>query len=42
MALPFGTPLVSGVAITAGGLAFTGAMDAYLRAFEAKSGRELR
>jgi quinoprotein glucose dehydrogenase len=41
MAFPFGTPLVSGVAITAGGLAFTGAMDAYLRAFDARSGREL-
>jgi quinoprotein glucose dehydrogenase len=41
MALPFGTPLVSGVAITAGGLVFTGAMDAYLRAFDARSGREL-
>ena len=27
--------------ITAGGLAFTGAMDAYLRAFDAKSGAEL-
>ncbi|KRR13621.1 pyrroloquinoline quinone-dependent dehydrogenase [Bradyrhizobium valentinum] len=41
IALPFGTPLVSGVAITAGGLVFTGAMDAYLRAFDARSGREL-
>jgi quinoprotein glucose dehydrogenase len=41
IAFPFGTPLVSGVAITAGGLAFTGAMDAYLRAFDARSGREL-
>jgi quinoprotein glucose dehydrogenase len=41
IALPFGTPLVSGVAITAGGLVFTGAMDAYLRAFDAQSGREL-
>ena len=41
--IPFhwGTPLVSGVAITAGGLVFTGAMDAYLRAFDAKSGKEL-
>ena len=27
--------------ITAGGLVFTGAMDAYLRAFDAKSGEEL-
>jgi quinoprotein glucose dehydrogenase len=41
LALAFGTPLVSGVAITAGGLVFTGAMDAYLRAFDARSGREL-
>ncbi len=41
IAFPWGTPLVNGVAITAGGLAFTGAMDAYLRAFDAKSGREL-
>jgi quinoprotein glucose dehydrogenase len=41
MAFSWGTPLVSGVAITAGGLVFTGAMDAYLRAFDAKSGEEL-
>jgi quinoprotein glucose dehydrogenase len=41
IAFDFGTPLVSGVAITAGGLVFTGAMDAYLRAFDARSGREL-
>jgi quinoprotein glucose dehydrogenase len=41
IAFPFGTPLVSGVAITASGLVFTGAMDAYLRAFDARSGREL-
>jgi len=43
LGIPFhwGTPLVSGVAITAGGLVFTGAMDAYLRAFDAKSGKEL-
>jgi len=41
IALAFGTPLVNGVAITAGGLVFTGAMDAYLRAFDAKSGQEL-
>ena len=41
MAFSFGTPLVNGVAITAGGLVFTGAMDAYLRAFDAKSGEEL-
>ena len=36
---PFGTPLVNGVLVTAGGLVFTGAMDAYLRAFDAKTGR---
>jgi quinoprotein glucose dehydrogenase len=41
IAFNWGTPLVNGVAITAGGLAFTGAMDAYLRAFDAKSGQEL-
>ncbi|VIO76990.1 Quinoprotein glucose dehydrogenase [Bradyrhizobium ivorense] len=41
IALRTGTPLVNGVAITAGGLVFTGAMDAYLRAFDARSGREL-
>jgi quinoprotein glucose dehydrogenase len=41
MAFHWGTPLVSGVAITAGGVVFTGAMDAYLRAFDAKSGEEL-
>ncbi|UPJ52164.1 pyrroloquinoline quinone-dependent dehydrogenase [Bradyrhizobium sp. 200] len=41
IAFPFGTPLVNGVAVTAGGLVFTGAMDAYLRAFDARSGREL-
>jgi quinoprotein glucose dehydrogenase len=41
MAFKWGTPLVNGVAITAGGLVFTGAMDAYLRAFDAKSGDEL-
>jgi quinoprotein glucose dehydrogenase len=41
IALSFGTPLVNGVAITAGGLVFTGAMDAYLRAFDARSGQEL-
>jgi quinoprotein glucose dehydrogenase len=39
--LAWGTPLVNGVAITAGSLVFTGAMDAYLRAFDARSGREL-
>ena len=41
IAFHWGSPLVNGVAITAGGLVFTGAMDAYLRAFDAKSGREL-
>jgi len=41
IAFRWGTPLVNGVAITAGGVAFTGAMDAYLRAFDAKSGAEL-
>ena len=41
IAFPLGTPLVNGVAITAGGLVFTGAMDAYLRAFDARSGAEL-
>lgn len=41
MPLPWGTPLVNGLAVTAGGLVFTGAMDAYLRAFDARSGREL-
>jgi quinoprotein glucose dehydrogenase len=43
LGMPFkwGMPLVNGVAITAGGLVFTGAMDAYLRAFDARSGAEL-
>ncbi len=41
LAFHWGTPLVNGVAITAGGLVFTGAMDAYLRAYDAKSGEEL-
>jgi quinoprotein glucose dehydrogenase len=41
MAFNWGTPLVNGVLVTAGGLVFTGAMDAYLRAFDAKSGKEL-
>jgi quinoprotein glucose dehydrogenase len=41
LAFKWGTPLFSGVAVTAGGLIFTGAMDAYLRAFDAKSGAEL-
>jgi quinoprotein glucose dehydrogenase len=41
IAFNWGTPLVSGLVITAGGLAFTGAMDAYLRAFDAKTGEQL-
>ena len=41
LALPYGTPLVNGPLVTAGGLVFTGAMDAYLRAFDAKTGAEL-
>jgi quinoprotein glucose dehydrogenase len=41
IAFNWGTPLVNGVVITAGGVVFTGAMDAYLRAFEAKTGEEL-
>jgi quinoprotein glucose dehydrogenase len=41
LAFKWGMPLVSGVAITAGGLVFTGATDAYLRAFDGKSGEEL-
>jgi quinoprotein glucose dehydrogenase len=41
IAFKWGTPLVNGVVITAGGLVFTGAMDAYLRAFDARSGAEL-
>ncbi|WP_426441875.1 pyrroloquinoline quinone-dependent dehydrogenase [Bradyrhizobium genosp. P] len=41
IAFHWGSPLLSGVAITGGGLVFTGALDAYLRAFDAKSGREL-
>jgi quinoprotein glucose dehydrogenase len=41
IAFNWGTPLVSGLVITAGGLAFTGAMDAYLRAFDARTGEEL-
>jgi quinoprotein glucose dehydrogenase len=41
IAFNWGTPLVSGVAITAGGVVFTGAMDAYLRGFDARSGQEL-
>jgi hypothetical protein len=33
MAFNWDTPLVSGLVVTAGGVAFTGAVDAYLRAF---------
>ncbi len=40
-AFHWGTPLLNGVLVTKGGLVFTGAMDAYLRAFDAKSGAEL-
>jgi quinoprotein glucose dehydrogenase len=39
--LRWGTPLVNGVLVTGGGLVFTGALDAYLRAFDAKTGAEL-
>ncbi len=41
IAFRWGTPLVNGLVITAGGLAFSGAMDAYLRAFNARTGEEL-
>ncbi|MGJ5181396.1 pyrroloquinoline quinone-dependent dehydrogenase [Bradyrhizobium oligotrophicum] len=41
LAFKWGTPLVNGVVVTAGGLVFTGAMDAYLRAFDAGTGGEL-
>ena len=41
VAFAFGTPLVNGVLVTGGGLVFTGAMDAYLRAYDAKMGAEL-
>nr|WP_316179159.1 MULTISPECIES: pyrroloquinoline quinone-dependent dehydrogenase [unclassified Bradyrhizobium] len=41
LAFKWGTPLVNGVVVIAGGLVFTGAMDAYLRAFDAVSGQEL-
>jgi quinoprotein glucose dehydrogenase len=41
IAFHWGTPLVNGLVITAGGLAFSGAMDAYLRAFNARTGEEL-
>ena len=41
VAFRWGTPLVNGVLVTGGGLVFTGAMDAYLRAFDARTGAEL-
>ena len=41
LALRTGTPLLSGPLVTQGGLVFTGAMDAYLRAFDAATGAEL-
>ncbi|MEA2881026.1 MAG: quinoprotein glucose dehydrogenase [Bradyrhizobium sp.] len=43
LGIPFkwGAPLVNGVLVTAGGVIFTGAQDAYLRAFDATSGAEL-
>src|SRR3954453_6006636 len=41
IAFHWGTPLVNGLVITAGVLAFTGAMDSYLRAFNARTGEEL-
>ena len=41
IAFKWGTALVNGVVVTAGGLVFTGATDAYLRAFDARSGDEL-
>jgi quinoprotein glucose dehydrogenase len=41
LAIKSGTPLVNGVAVTAGGLIFTGAGDAYLRALNARTGEEL-
>jgi len=39
--LAWGAPLLSGVLVTGGGLVFTGALDAYLRALDAKTGAEL-
>jgi quinoprotein glucose dehydrogenase len=41
IAFHWGTPLVNGVAVTAGGVVFTGATDAYLRAFDSRTGAEL-
>jgi len=41
LALATGMPALNGVAVSGGGLVFTGAGDAYLRAFDAASGAEL-
>jgi quinoprotein glucose dehydrogenase len=41
LALATGMPLVNGLLPTRGGVIFTGAMDAYLRAYDAKTGAEL-
>jgi quinoprotein glucose dehydrogenase len=41
LAFNWGAPLVNGVVVTAGRVVFSGAMDAYLRAFDATSGEEL-
>jgi quinoprotein glucose dehydrogenase len=42
IALPTGTPTLGGSLVTAGGVVFIGAtMDNYLRAFDAKTGKEL-
>ena len=41
LAFKVGTAVVNGVLVTAGGVVFTGAADAYLRAFDARSGAEL-
>jgi quinoprotein glucose dehydrogenase len=41
LAVKWGSPLVNGVAVTAGGLIFTGAGDAYLRALDAATGEEV-
>jgi quinoprotein glucose dehydrogenase len=42
LALPWGSPSLGGPVVTRGGVVFIGAaMDRYLRAFDARSGREL-
>ncbi|MBY0511634.1 MAG: pyrroloquinoline quinone-dependent dehydrogenase [Rhodospirillaceae bacterium] len=42
LALPWGSPSLGGPAVTRGGIVFIGAaMDRYLRAFDARTGREL-